>query len=254
MTSSGLLFDQCLSELASLTLSQQCVTPLLVKGVSLGILGGSVAVKFPQIYKVVRSGSVVGLAESSLVLELLGALSLCLYSFLSGFPFLAYGETFFIALQCLVLNWLFWFYGGLSESPLMLRVLVFGLLFGVTSTSAVFGLPTELMQILARLPITLNILARLPQIILNFRTKSTGQLALLTFLLSFAGNCARVATTLATFADSATLAAHLTAAVLNGTIVAQILLLARTTAAPASAPAAAPAGRPRKNKLKHKQH
>lgn len=219
----GPVFEQCFADLLSFKLSPLCMKEFVIKGLSFGILLGSVAIKLPQIIKIVKNRSVLGISESSLALELLGATSLCLYSYLSGFPFLAYGETFFIALQCLVLNLLYWSYGSVDVS---FRVLFLGLLFAVTATSAVYGLRPEILYILASFPISLNMLARLPQIFLNFKTKATGQLAFLTFFLSFAGNCARVATTLATLSDKATLAGHVIAALLNGTIVAQILLFA----------------------------
>jgi mannose-P-dolichol utilization defect protein 1 len=219
----GPLLDQCLRDLSFFQLSSVCIKEFVIKGLSLGILAGSVAIKLPQIYKIAKNGSVAGIAESSLALELLSATSLCLYSYLSGFPFLAYGETFFIALQCLVLNLLFWVYGRVAYAPRLLALLF---LYALVTTFAVHGLSPSALYFLASLPITLNLLARLPQIALNFRTRATGQLAFLTFFLSFAGNCARVATTLATISDSATLAGHLVAAALNGTIVAQILWFA----------------------------
>ena len=44
--------------------------------------------------------------------------------------------------------------------------------------------------------IVLNMSARVPQILQNFSAKSTGQLAFVTFFLSFAGNIARTVTVL----------------------------------------------------------
>ena len=86
------------------------------------------------------------------------------------------------------------------------------------------GLQANHMSVLGSLPFTLNLLARIPQIALNFKNGHTGQLALLTFAMAFAGNLARVWTTASKLNDPLTLASHTSAAILNGTILAQIAL------------------------------
>jgi len=73
-----------------------------------------------------------------------------------------------------------------------------------------------------------DLMARVPQIILNHRQKHTGQLAFLSFALAFLGNLARVFTTLVKLSDPLTLASHLIAATLNGIIVGQILFYPKT--------------------------
>ena len=220
----GPILTECIREFGSFEFSPLCVREVALKSLSLGILAGSIAIKLPQIIKIVKSTSVLGISESSLALELVSATCLCLYSYLSNFPFLAYGETFFIAQQCLILNLLYWFYGKVDLSYRVLGVLF---LSAVITVAGIFGLKRDALYMLGCLPISLNILARLPQIALNFRTKSTGQLAFLTFFLSFAGNLARIATTIAVISDRLTLVGHGLAALLNGTIVMQILLFSR---------------------------
>jgi mannose-P-dolichol utilization defect protein 1 len=215
--------DVCIQEFLSLTFTIPCFKHLTLKSLSLSILLGSLLIKLPQIFKIIQNRSVLGISESSLVLELLSATCMCLYSYLSNFPFLTYGETFFIAVQGLVLNFLFW---SFSRVRLVPRLLLFVVLSFLTTLAALNGIPQEGMYILASLPISLNFLARVPQIYLNFKTKSTGQLAFLTFAFSLAGNLARVGTTVATLSDPVTLAGYVTAAMLNGLIVVQMFWFA----------------------------
>ena len=73
----------------------------------------------------------------------------------------------------------------------------------------------------------LDLMARVPQILLNSRQKHTGQLALASFALAFLGNVARIFTTLVKVADPLMLASHSIAAALNGTLVFQIFFFAK---------------------------
>jgi mannose-P-dolichol utilization defect 1 len=59
-----------------------------------------------------------------------------------------------------------------------------------------FLVPREYLLYLQAATIPLFSAGRVPQILQNFRNRSTGQLALLSYLLAFAGSLARVFTTL----------------------------------------------------------
>eukprot|EP01097_Dermamoeba_algensis_P008162 TRINITY_DN530_c0_g1_i1.p1 TRINITY_DN530_c0_g1~~TRINITY_DN530_c0_g1_i1.p1 ORF type:complete len:142 (-),score=34.83 TRINITY_DN530_c0_g1_i1:114-539(-) len=92
---------------------------------------------------------------------------------------------------------------------------------------AVFPLglvPFNIIMTLQAFTIPIFALSRIPQILANFKSKSTGQLALLTWLLNFAGAAARIFTTLNETNDPMLLVSHGIATVLNGTILVQILL------------------------------
>ncbi len=64
------------------------------------------------------------------------------------------------------------------------------------------------------------LLSRLPQIIINFRNKSTGQLSFLSFLLSFAGYAARLTTVLIETDDLLYRLQHVTGTLLTGMLIA----------------------------------
>ncbi|KAF4711571.1 Mannose-P-dolichol utilization defect 1 protein [Perkinsus olseni] len=163
-------------------------------------------------------------------------------------PFAAWGEMFFISVQCMIQLILFWWYA--PQIDILPRVLLmnlgsFGFMWAMSGQ-----MPQQLLPFLGMAPAILGIAARLPQIVLNFKQGSTGKtcefdwlagspiyrnclrvvmrsiaghLAFLTFFLSFMGNLARIFTTLKQLSDPVTLASHGCAAICNGTIVAQIL-------------------------------
>ena len=68
------------------------------------------------------------------------------------------------------------------------------------------------------------VLSRVPQIFTNFRNKSTGQLAFLTFFLSFAGSAARLATVMFETNDFLFQLTFILSVALNGFIVLQFFL------------------------------
>jgi len=84
----------------------------------------------------------------------------------------------------------------------------------------------QILNFLQAFNIVVLIASRVPQIYSTFQAKSAGQLALLTWLLNFAGTAARVFTTLSSFrtgVDEMILLSFGLAFFLNGTIVFQIL-------------------------------
>lgn len=215
-----LVTPKCETAILAGALPASCLKQVVTNSANLGILLGALTVKLPQILKILAAKSVSGISESSLALELLSATAACLYARLMGFPFSSWGEMFFISVQCLILNMLYWAFG--QRVSIMNRLIAL-----ITYAAGVWyilnhQIPPYYVTLLASLPISLNMLSRVPQILLNFKTGHTGQLSLITFGLAFAGNVARVLTTLGQLNDPVTLASHLTAALLNGTLVAQI--------------------------------
>ncbi|EPY26482.1 mannose-P-dolichol utilization defect 1 [Angomonas deanei] len=109
-----------------------------------------------------------------------------------------------------------------------LLVLLLELLtFAAFSTGA---LPTSVHKALLSSQILLNISSRVPQILMNYRNKSTGALSFLTFFLAFGGGVARVMTTAINVPWEKGKAVFLTqfivAATLNLIVISQILYYA----------------------------
>jgi len=189
---------------------------------------GGILVKLPQIINIGRTLTVKGFSEVSLATEFLACLSYCAYNLKMGFPFKTWGEMALIAVQVGIQMVLYW---SLTTE----RVSVAPRAVGILLTSlAVYALmqdlmPAEFLPVLGMVPTVLGSVARVPQIVLNFRQGHTGNQSVITWGMSAAGNVVRVITTLAALGDMVILAGHFFAGVLNLTLVAQILVYWKQT-------------------------
>uniref|UniRef100_A0A8C7A8N3 Mannose-P-dolichol utilization defect 1 n=1 Tax=Neovison vison TaxID=452646 RepID=A0A8C7A8N3_NEOVI len=64
-----------------------CLKILLSKGLGLGIVAGSLLVKLPQVFKILRAKSAEGLSLQSVMLELVALTGTMVYSITNKFPF-----------------------------------------------------------------------------------------------------------------------------------------------------------------------
>merc|ERR1712217_296761 len=160
----------------------------------------------------------------------LACLSLCAYNFLMGHPFKTWGEMALIMAQCGIQIILFWV---LTEHKLAVVPRAAGVLaiLGVVIYLSQGLLPEALLPALGLVQSGLGAIARVPQIILNFKQKHTGNQSVITWGLSLGGNAVRIITTAASIDDWIALSGYLIAFVLNGTLVVQILLFWANTKA-----------------------
>eukprot|EP01122_Echinamoeba_exundans_P008151 TRINITY_DN2654_c0_g1_i2.p1 TRINITY_DN2654_c0_g1~~TRINITY_DN2654_c0_g1_i2.p1 ORF type:complete len:169 (+),score=51.99 TRINITY_DN2654_c0_g1_i2:468-974(+) len=155
------------------------------------------------------------------LLELIGYVISLAYNYLKGFPFSTYGEVSFILIQnYIIIALMYAFTSGVS---LQLIGITVGL-FGSLAAMCVGYVPMTVMEQLQALTIVIFAASKIPQAYTNWKTKSTGKLALITFLLNFAGSVARIFTTIQEVNDPIVLAGYISGAVLNGLILAQILI------------------------------
>lgn len=216
-------------------LDATCLKLLLAKVLGIAIIAGAFGVKFPQILKIVRARSVEGLAVMSTVLELVGYLFTLSYNYRNGFPFTSYGEFMFITAQSLTILMLFYVYGrqsALQKQAILAYVVAYVTAGYVLLTNAYDLAPLSFVSLLQASTIPVYIASRVPQIWSNFKAKSAGQLALLTWVLNLAGGVARVFTTIQESNDPLMLVTVLLGVTLNGTIVAQILYYGSKSAKP----------------------
>uniref|UniRef100_A0A8C9M536 Mannose-P-dolichol utilization defect 1 n=1 Tax=Panthera tigris altaica TaxID=74533 RepID=A0A8C9M536_PANTA len=83
-----------------------CLKILLSKGLGLGIVAGSVLVKLPQVFKILRAKSAEGLSLQSVMLELVALTGTMVYSITNNFPFSSWGEALFLTLQTVTICFL----------------------------------------------------------------------------------------------------------------------------------------------------
>eukprot|EP01127_Copromyxa_protea_P006597 TRINITY_DN1657_c2_g1_i1.p1 TRINITY_DN1657_c2_g1~~TRINITY_DN1657_c2_g1_i1.p1 ORF type:complete len:248 (+),score=56.45 TRINITY_DN1657_c2_g1_i1:9-752(+) len=216
-------------------LQTQCLTFMLSKFIGYLIIVGAIIVKVPQILKMLSTKSAQGVSGLMFLLEIVGYTISCSYGFVQGYPFSTYGENFPLALQNVVILFLIASFTKKSAFP----VLAFSVVLAAFFASAVFGaVPLDLLQSLQTSTIFIFSASKIPQIWTNFKEHSAGQLSIVTFFMNFAGSMARVGTTFKEVDDVIVLAGYVVGALLNGIIVAQILIYGNATApAPAPAPA-----------------
>jgi len=115
-----------------------CFKYTLSKGLGLGIIAGSLMVKVPQILKIIGGWSAAGITFLSVLLELFAITANLAYSFVSGYPFSAWGEACFLAVQTVMVGMLVLWYNSGSPFLTSLSFLigyascVYGLISGLT--------------------------------------------------------------------------------------------------------------------------
>jgi mannose-P-dolichol utilization defect protein 1 len=151
------------------------------KSLSLGILGFSSIVKLPQIANIINQSSARGLSFSSILLETLSYFITIAYNFRQNIDFMNFGEVTFVALQNIIILLLILYYtnktGYINGFIGLLCLLAYSLFAAPTETN-IGVLGNSDIKFLAQLAVPLTILAKLPQIIGNFKKKSTGALSL----------------------------------------------------------------------------
>jgi mannose-P-dolichol utilization defect protein 1 len=154
-------------------------------------------------------------------LELVGYSITLSYNIVQGNPFSTWGENLFLLLQTFIIVFLmFRFTTGINATFISITVGFAAALFAMISGNV----PMEVMTLLQTSSIGIFVASKVPQVITNFKTRSTGKLAFFTFFLNFAGSSARVFTTLQEVSDKIILTSAILGAVLNFTIAAQIMI------------------------------
>eukprot|EP00249_Psilotum_nudum_P005661 c19097_g1_i1 orf=3-686(-) len=200
---------------------RDCLLPLISKALGYAIIAGSVFVKVPQIFLIVRNRSVAGLSTASFELEVVGltiALSYCLFKRL---PFSTYGELLFLLIQALIIVLLVY---NLSPSSGVGTWLKAALYCGVAPTLLAGQLNPVFYETLYASQHAILFFSRVPQIIKNFQSSSTGQLSFITNFLNFGGSAARLFTIIQESAPTSMAVGSLLGVIFNGILVCQILL------------------------------
>jgi len=201
-----------------------CLKLLISKLLSAAIILGSVFLKVPQIVKIVNEGKAERISLVMLLLELTNMLFSMTYSIRQGYEFSVYGETAFISLQNVVIVALLYHYEKRASSELFAILSIYAISLYCFLLNPGDVISFQIVSFLYSLNIPIFVASRVPQIWTNFSYKSTGQLALLTWLLNFGGSMARVFTTVQETSDNLMLAGYVLGVLLNGTILLQILL------------------------------
>ncbi|EDV27471.1 Mannose-P-dolichol utilization defect 1 protein [Trichoplax sp. H2] len=196
-----------------------CLKMLISKSLGFAIVVGAAVVKFPQIIKVYRAGSVEGLSLPSLIMELLAVVVNVAYNVVKGFPFSTWGEGAFLMIQTSIQTMQILYYRK-QRIPFYLFLPVLAA-FSYFLISDYCGLPLLSKLTWASMPTIAA--SKLTQIGTNIYHGSTGQLSMVTIVLIFGGSLGRVFTTIQETADPILLTTYIVTSSLNGVLVMQII-------------------------------
>ncbi|PLW20266.1 hypothetical protein PCANC_07430 [Puccinia coronata f. sp. avenae] len=201
-----------------------CLKYGISKFLSLAIVAGSGIVKVPQIIKILQSRSARGLSLTGFLLDSLGLVIIVCYNYRHEFPFSTYGESFLLLIQntiivtLIILSSRYPKAGLLSFAAISIPALLLGVTLAPNSP-----VPSSLLQGLLTLSIPLALSSKIPQIMINFNQKSTGQLSSFLVFSSFLGCLARLFTTLTETGDLTLLINFGCGSILNGMLALQII-------------------------------
>lgn len=196
-----------------------CFKATLSKGLGLGIIGGSLLVKVPQIVKIVKNKSAEGINVFSVLLDLFAITSMISYSFISGFPFSSWGDGVFLGLQTLAIAVLVMHFKGNTVQATAFLAAYFAVLFAATS-----GLtPVNVLWTCQAMNIPIVLISKLMQAYTNYSNGSTGQLSAATGFLLFFGSLARIFTSIQETGDRTMIIMYICSTAANAVIAAQIL-------------------------------
>lgn len=197
-----------------------CIKYAISKGLGLGIVLGGSIVKIPQILTILKNQSAAGLSLTSYLMETLSYFITLSYNLRQGNPFSTFGEIMFISLQNVIITNLIFYFGRRQ----------YGMMLGTIATLASLFyclnhiIPPVFLSSLYAATIPLSLASKVPQIYVNFKNKSTGQLSVFTVVNYFAGSAARVFTTMTELDDPLMLFGNMLAAAFNAILVLQVVL------------------------------
>lgn len=196
-----------------------CLKMIISKGLGYAILAGALLLRIPQIMKIVSARSGDGISVASEILMMLAIFGSMSYGCFKEYPIAAYGDSYFLFGQGVIILMLCFFYQNKRCSAVITLVcssIVSYLLYAkMIPEMVIIGLNGS--------GILLSVLSKLNQIILNYKNSSTGVLSAFTLLLQFLGCVARIFTSIQETGDIAMIINYVAISVVNGLLVVQLI-------------------------------
>jgi len=213
-------------------LSTPCLSRLIAKGIGIVIIIASCINKAPVINNIFKSKSVAGLSVGSAYGEVIMYSNAAFYNILKGNPFTAYGETFSVLIQQMVVVSLIWIYSQPNISKKDIVLAIIGYTLYLVGVFQVLGtMYTDFIYILMVYNPVVLVSTRGAQIRTNYVNKQTGAQSIATTGMNLAGSLVRIATTIKEVGwDFHILRAYGTSITLNTILFTQILLYKANTA------------------------
>jgi len=197
----------------------ECLKVVISKCLGFGIILGSILVKVPQIIKISESKSAAGISLMSITFELLAQGATLAYGFANDFPFSAYGDSLCMSIQTLIIAGMVLYFSG-NQTGCITYTAIYSILLAFILSPVV---PANVLWFLQICVTPIIVVARLIQIIENYRNGSTGQLSAITLFLLFAGSLARIFTSIQETGDMTVVIVYITATSCNAILTLQML-------------------------------
>ena len=215
-------FFGCVKKTLTFHFEKDCITYLISKGLSIGIVLFSFTSKLPQILNMYNSKEIKGLSYLSIYLDVISFLCSSLYPYHKGYSFITYGENVIILSENLFIFFMAWSYDINQSSDrqnMSFTLLICSFLFicykGV--------LDDNMWNLVGSSSTILSVVSRITQILKSYKEKSTGPLSTITFGLNMLGNLARIFTTIKETKDAIILGGFVISFILNLIIFLQII-------------------------------
>lgn len=174
--------------------------------------------KIPLIKNCVKSKSTKGLSETSVTFEIISLLIWIIYNAREAFPLSTYGELLSVIVQNVVLVGCFWYYNPTTQLQVAKSASKFVML-----TTVLSALPSSLLFMLPVCGMMSSWSSQIPQILLNYRAKNTGNLSIETQSAQAFGAIIRTITILIEVNDPLALFASVIGSTLQALIFSQIV-------------------------------
>lgn len=169
--------------------------------------------------KILANQSAAGINILAVFLEIFAITLNLSYSFVKGFPFSAWGDSSFLAVQTAAIAALVLHYNSTRYNVILFIVsylaICYGLMGGPTSVDVLWSLQA--------LNIPILIAGKMSQAFTNYSNGSTGQLSAITCFMLFFGSLARIFTSIQETGDSIIILTYCVSTLTNGVIVLQLL-------------------------------
>jgi len=203
-----------------------CLKLVSTKLLGYAIVAGASAVKLPQVFKIITAKSGAGITVIGVLLELLAITFNACYSFRNNFPFSAWGEAIFLAIETLFIAFLILWYDGNKGKALTFLSIYVAVVATLIHPDFV---SRDVMWWLQSTVLPLAVTGKMFQAIKNYKAQHTGQISALTAWAIFAGSLVRIYTTIQETGDLLTATTFTFAAAANALLALQVLYYWKST-------------------------
>lgn len=225
----GNLFDKscCKKFISELEFTDtHCQKIFAAKLLGYGIIVGASLVKLPQVIKIFNAKSGAGITLFGVLLELMAITFNACYSLRNNFPFSAWGEAIFLAIETALIAFLILWYDGSKTGAVGYISAYVALISALVHPSFI---PKDVVWYLQSTVLPLAVTGKMIQAFKNYKAQHTGQISAVTAWSILAGSLARIFTTIQETGDMLTAVTFACAASANAIIALQVAYYWRST-------------------------